>query len=206
MSTTTYSPVLADVAIPHADSRAGRIARTAGLIVAGITLTALLARVEVPMWPVPITSQTLAVLLVGATLGMKRGAGAMAGYAAAGLAGLPVFAGGAAGPAMVLAPSFGFILGFIPAAALIGYLSERTWDRKPLLAIAGFGLASIIPFLFGAPYMGAVLSAAGTPVTFGLLMEWGVTPFLIGGAIKWAIAAAILPLAWKAIGRPGATA
>ncbi|WP_083603166.1 biotin transporter BioY [Bowdeniella nasicola] len=206
MSTTTYSPVLADVALPKATTTGGAWARTLGLITAGIALTALFARIEIPMWPVPITGQTLAVLLVGATLGMRRGAAAMAGYAAVGLAGLPVFAGGAGGPQMVAAPSFGFILGFIPAAALIGYLSERTWDRKPVLAIAGFALATVVPFLVGVPYMGVVLSSLGTHVTFGLLMEYGVTPFLVGGAIKCAIAAALLPLAWKFLGRPSADA
>ena len=115
------------------------------------------------MWPVPVTGQTLGVLLVGATLGARRGALALTGYAGLGLAGAPVFAGGAGGVAMLTAPSFGFVLGFIPAAALIGYLSERRWDRRPALAVAGFGLASLIPFLIGVPYMGAVLAALGLP-------------------------------------------
>lgn len=154
------------------------------------------------MWPVPITGQTLAVLLVGATLGSWRGASAMITYLGAGLAGLPVFAGGAGGLGAIATPSFGYIIGFIPAAALIGLLAERHWDRRPLWALAGFGLATTLPFITGVPYMAMILKAAGTHVTVGLLMHYGVTPFLLGGAIKCGIAAAVLPLAWKAVGRP----
>lgn len=202
--TTVSSPrsVLADIALPQAHSRTQLWLRNAALITAGVSLTALLARVEVPLKPVPVTGQTLAVLLVGATLGMRRGAATMTAYMLAGLAGMPVFAGGSAGLAAVLTPSFGYIIGFIPAAALIGWLSERQWDRRPLLALAGFALATLIPFLVGIPYMGVVLRSTGVPVTFPLLMELGFTPFLLGGAIKCAIAAAILPLAWRLLGRP----
>ena len=201
MSTIAHVPVLADAAIARPDQHAQRLARDGALIAAGIAVVAALARVEIPMWPVPVTGQTLGVLLVGATLGARRGALALTGYAGLGLAGAPVFAGGAGGVAMLTAPSFGFVLGFIPAAALIGYLSERRWDRRPALAVAGFGLASLIPFLIGVPYMGAVLAALGLPHDASTLLSLGVTPFLIGGAVKWAIAAAVLPLAWRALGR-----
>lgn len=194
--------VLADALFAVPSTKLATWLQNAALIVGGAALTALLARVQVPMWPVPITGQTLAVLLVGATLGAWRGASAMVTYMAAGLAGLPVFAGGGAGLAAIATPSFGYIIGFIPAAALIGYLSERHWDRHPGWALAGFGLATTLPFVFGVPYMGIILSSAGQEVTFILLMQYGVTPFLVGGAIKCAIAAAVLPLAWKAVGRP----
>ena len=205
--TTVSTPrsVLADVALPRATTQTQVWLRNAALITAGVLLTALLARVEVPLKPVPVTGQTLAVLLVGATLGMRRGAATMTAYMLAGLAGLPVFAGGSAGPASVFTPSFGYIIGFIPAAALIGWLSERKWDRQPLLALAGFALATLIPFLVGIPYMGVVLQSTGVPVTFPLLMQLGFTPFLLGGAIKCAIAAAIQPLAWRLLGRPSET-
>ncbi len=205
--TTVSTPrsVLADVALPRATTQTQVWLRNAALITAGVLLTALLARVEVPLKPVPVTGQTLAVLLVGATLGMRRGAATMTAYMLAGLAGLPVFAGGSAGLASVFTPSFGYIIGFIPAAALIGWLSERKWDRQPLLALAGFALATLIPFLVGIPYMGVVLQSTGVPVTFPLLMQLGFTPFLLGGAIKCAIAAAILPLAWRLLGRPSET-
>ncbi|MFS0865746.1 biotin transporter BioY [Microbacterium sp. 179-B 1A2 NHS] len=169
------------------------------LVTAGVALVALLARVEIPMWPVPISGQTLAVLLVGATLGARRAVVSMTAYMLVGLAGAPVFAGGASGPAYLLAPSFGFILGFIPAVAFIGWLAERTWDRRPLLALAGFLGASVIPFLIGVPYLGFMLARLGLahdPVT---LWTVGVAPFLVGGAVKWLIAASLLPLAWRGV-------
>lgn len=191
--------VLADViARPTARTRA--FAVDAGLVIAGAAIVALLAKVAVPMWPVPITGQTLGVILVGAALGSTRGAAALTTYMLAGLAGLPVFAGVVAGPAYVLTPSFGFILGFIPAAFVAGWFAERAWDRRPLLAFAGFVAASAIPFLIGVPYLAVILAVVvGVPVTFASVMAAGVTPFILGGLIKAAIAAVLIPLAWRGV-------
>lgn len=170
------------------------------LIGAGAALVALLAQVEIPMWPVPITGQTLGVMLVGATLGTWRGAAAMLVYLAAGLAGLPVFAGFTGGLATVAKPSFGFIIGFVFAAALIGWLAERNWDRRPLLSLVAFLGASIVPFVFGVPYLWVVMEqVVGQPMDLGLALSYGVTPFIIGGIVKWLIAASVLPLAWKGV-------
>ncbi|RRJ87218.1 biotin transporter BioY [Gulosibacter macacae] len=169
------------------------------LIGAGAALVALLAQVEIPMWPVPITGQTLGVMLVGATLGAWRGAAALTTYLVAGLAGLPVFAGFTGGIASVGKPSFGFIIGFIFAAFVVGWLAERNWDRRPLTSLLAFLGASIIPFLFGVPYMWLMLEQLGTSMNFGLAMEYGVTPFILGGIVKWLLAAAALPLAWKGV-------
>lgn len=174
-------------------------ATNAILVTAGVALVALLARVEVPMWPVPVSGQTLGVLLVGATLGARRAALSMTSYLLAGLAGVPVFAGGAAGPLYVLAPSFGFIIGFIPAAAFIGWLAQRTWDRRPVLALLGFLGASIIPFLVGVPYLALMLSRLGAAHDMATLWTVGIAPFLVGGVAKWLIAASALPLAWRAV-------
>ena len=171
------------------------------LIVGGTALVAVSAQISVPLWPVPVTGQTLAVLLVGASLGAWRGTVSLALYMVLGLAGLPLFAEFTGGPASVLSPSFGFIIGFIPAAALIGWLSERAWDRRPLLAAAGFLAASIVPFLFGLPYLAIVLGNLGLPHDFTAVMAAGFTPFILGGVIKWAIAAALLPLAWALVRR-----
>jgi biotin transport system substrate-specific component len=169
------------------------------LVVAGITVVAALAQVEIPMWPVPITGQTLGVMLVGAALGFRRGVAALAGYMALGLAGAPIFAGFTGSIAAIGKPSFGFIIGFIATAAVVGALAERRWDRRPVLAIALFGLAGLIPFAFGIPYMAMVLAALGTPVGLGGALAVGFLPFIIGGLVKWAIAAAALPLAWKGV-------
>jgi biotin transport system substrate-specific component len=171
------------------------------LITAGAALTALLAQVIIPMYPVPITGQTLAVLLVGATLGWARGASSLGLYLVLGLIGLPVFApqddgSHLTGLAALAAPSFGYIIGFVFAAAAVGWLSERTWDRHVLKALATFVGGSVIVFAFGLPWLAAV-----TGGTFAQIMDWGLLPFIPGGIIKAVIAAALLPLAWWGAGR-----
>ena len=153
----THTRVLADI-IARPSSRARAFAIDAGLVLAGVAVVALLAKVSFFIGPIPITGQTLGVILVGAALGSARGAATMTTYMFVGLLGLPVFAGPVAGPAYLLAPSFGFILGFIPAAFVAGWFAERAWDRKPLLAFAGFVIASVIPFVIGVPYMAFILS------------------------------------------------
>lgn len=200
MSTTAVAAAPRQVL---ADRLAGPrgLAKDALLVLAGGALVAVLAQVAIPLWPVPITGQTLAVMIVGASLGAWRGAAAMVAYMVAGLAGLPVFAKFASGLATIGTPSFGYIIGFIVAAFVVGWLAERRWDRRPLLSIAAFGFASLIPFLIGVPYMAAVLAQLGTPVGAADAINLGFTPFIIGGLVKWAIAAAVMPLAWKGVRR-----
>lgn len=171
------------------------------LVAAGITVVAALAQVEIPMWPVPITGQTLGVMLVAASLGFRRGVAAMVGYLALGVAGAPIFAGFTGGLLAVGKPSFGFVIGFIATAAVVGWLAERRWDRRPLLAVALFGVASLIPFAFGIPYMAAVLAAMGTPVGLAGALQLGFVPFIVGGIVKWALAAVAMPAAWAAVRR-----
>jgi biotin transport system substrate-specific component len=203
MSALAASPgrrrVLADV-IARPSARARALVVDAGLVLAGVALVALLAKVSFFIGPVPITGQTLGVILVGAALGAKRGAASLTTYLLLGLAGLPIFAGPVAGPAYVLSPSFGFIIGFIPAAFVAGWFAERAWDRKPLLAFVGFAAASIIPFLVGVPYLAFILGTVmGIDITFVSVMEAGVLPFIAGGIIKAAFAALLLPLAWRGV-------
>ncbi|GAA3599818.1 biotin transporter BioY [Agrococcus terreus] len=186
-----------------ADALVGRrtLVKDLLLVFAGIAVVAGLAQVEIPMWPVPITGQTLGVMLVAATLGLRRGTMAMAGYLVLGLAGLPIFATFSGGIATIGKPSFGFILGFVATAAVVGWLAERRWDRRPVLAIALFGAASLIPFAFGIPYMAAVLAAMGTPVDLAGALGLGFVPFIVGGIVKWAVAAAVMPAAWAGVRR-----
>lgn len=196
---TTALPATRGTVLTDRLVRSRGLATDATLVLAGAALVALLAQVSIPMWPVPITGQTLGVMVAGAALGAWRGAAAMVTYMVAGLAGLPVFAGFTGGLATLGKPSFGYIIGFIVAAFLAGWLAERRWDRRPLLSIAVFGLATLVPFLIGVPYMAAVLAAMGQPVDAMGAINMGVTPFIIGGLVKWAIAAAALPLAWKGV-------
>jgi biotin transport system substrate-specific component len=193
--------VLADV-IARPRARARAFAVDAALVLAGVALVALLAKVSFYIGPIPITGQTLGVIVVGAALGAARGAASLTTYMLLGLAGLPVFAGPIAGPAYVLSPSFGFILGFIPAAFVAGWFAERAWDRKPALAFVGFAAASIIPFLIGVPYLAFILSSVlGQEITVSTVMAAGVLPFLVPGLIKAAFAAVLVPATWALVRR-----
>lgn len=188
--------VLADI-VARPRTRARAVVADAALVLTGVALVAVLAKVSFFIGPVPITGQTLGVIVVGAALGARRGAAALTTYLLVGLAGLPVFAGPVAGPAYALAPSFGFVLGFIPAAFVAGWFAERAWDRRPALAFVGFAAASIIPFLVGVPYMAGVLALAlGQEITLGGILDAGVWPFIVPGIIKAAAAALLVPAAW----------
>lgn len=191
--------VLADL-VGRPVTRARSLAVDTALVLTGVALVAVLAKVSFFIGPVPITGQTLGVILVGAALGARRGAAALTTYLFAGLAGLPVFAGVAAGPAYVLAPSFGFVVGFIPAAFVAGWFAERAWDRRPALAFVGFVAASVIPFIVGVPYMAVILATVlGADVTPASVLDAGVLPFIIPGLIKAAAAALTVPAAWMLV-------
>jgi len=209
MSSITAAPaasagtrrVLADV-IARPSSRARAFALDATLVVAGAAIVAALAQVEIPLWPVPITGQTLGVIVVGAALGAWRGAAALTTYMLVGLAGLPVFAGFTGTVAAVGKPSFGFVIGFIFSAFVAGWFAERAWDRRPALAFVGFALASIVPFLFGIPYMAFILNVVmGLDLSFVEILQAGLLPFIVGGLIKAGLAAAIIPGAWALVRR-----
>ncbi|WP_292836031.1 biotin transporter BioY [Microbacterium sp.] len=199
LSAAVRRPVLIDLLARPSD-RTRAFALDAALVVTGATLVALLAQVEVPLWPVPVTGQTLGVVIAGAALGARRGAAALVTYLLAGLAGLPVFAGFSGTIAAVMKPSFGFILGFIVAAFVAGWFAERAWDRRPLRAFVGFAAASVIPFLFGIPYMAFILNTVGGG-SFGIgeILSFGLWPFIVGGLIKAAIAALVIPTAWAGV-------
>ncbi|MCT1807163.1 biotin transporter BioY [Dermabacter hominis] len=188
-------PVLADSLVKHRT-----LLTDLSLIAAGVVVVGLLAQVTIPLPYVPITGQTLGVILVGAALGSKRGAASLATYLVAGLAGAPIFAEFGGGPGMVLEPSFGFIIGFIPSAFVAGWMAERAWDRKFALALLGFIAASALPFVVGVPYMAWVLnSIMGLGLDFAGIMNAGLIPFIPGGIVKAAIAAGLIPLAWKGV-------
>jgi biotin transport system substrate-specific component len=187
--------VLAD-RVFRADSRAARLARDAGLVVAGVGLTAGLAQLTVPLYPVPVTGQTLAVLLVGASLGTVRGGITMLAYAIVGLLGLPVFTEGSSGAGVILGPTGGYIVGFIASAALVGWLAERSWDRKLVKAGLTFLVGTVVTFAFGLPWLAVALH-----LDLNQTLQAGLYPFIIGGIVKAAIAAGILPLAWRATER-----
>jgi biotin transport system substrate-specific component len=161
------------------------------LVVLGAALVGGFAQLYVPLEPVPITGQTLAVLLVGATLGAVRGSLSMIVYAVLGVVGVPWFSEQSSGWSVIVGASGGYIVGFIFAAFAIGWLSERKWDRQVLKALAIFAGGSLIVFAIGLPWLSFVL---GTDLNTTL--EYGLYPFILGGIIKAVIAAGLLPLAW----------
>ena len=191
MSLATPAPgVIADVF--------GRSAvRNAVLVMAGAAFVGVAAQVAVPLpfTPVPLTGQTFAVLLTAAALGMWRGIAAMSLYAVAGVAGVPWFAGASTafkGGALVV--SFGYVLGFVAAAALVGWLAQRGATRTAPRTAGLMVLGNAVIYTFGALWLAAALSV---PLTNAISL--GVTPFLIGDALKVALAAGLFPLAWRAV-------
>lgn len=171
------------------------------LVVAGTALVAVLAQVAIPLWPVPVTGQTLAVLLVGAGLGAARGAASLSLYALLGAVGLPIYSDASSGWSVLLGPTGGYIIGFIASAAIVGWAAERSWDRgwyKPIITFIG---GSLVVFAFGLPWLAVSLGQLGLPNDLQSVLIAGFYPFIIGGLIKAAIAAALLPALWAAAER-----
>ncbi|GAA1982406.1 biotin transporter BioY [Kitasatospora viridis] len=183
-------PVLADL-LPAAGSRTGAALRELALVGGGAALTGLAAQwsVAVPGSPVPVTGQTFAALLVGTALGARRGVAALGLYLLAGAAGLPWFAQGSAGWSM---PSFGYVLGFVLAAAVTGLLARRGADRGPLRTAAAMVLGNLAIYAVGVPYL-----AASLHVSLAKAAHLGLYPYLVGDALKTAVAMGALPLTWK---------
>lgn len=180
-----------------ADAFGRSAVRNAVLVVAGAAFVGVAAQVAVPLpfTPVPLTGQTFAVLLTAAALGMWRGVAAMSLYAVAGVAGVPWFAGASTafkGGALVV--SFGYVLGFVAAAALVGWLAQRGATRTAPRTAGLMVLGNAVIYTFGALWLAAALSI---PLTNAISL--GVTPFLIGDALKVALAAGLFPLAWRAV-------
>jgi biotin transporter BioY len=181
-----------------ADVLPGDRVRDAVLVAAYAAFTGLAAQIAVklPFTPVPITGQTFAVLLGAAALGWRRALAGMVLYLALGLAPwVPWFAEGG-GADMVQAPSFGYIVGFVAAAALVGWLAERGWDRTPPRTVVTMVAGNLVIYAFGLPFL---MATVGVDLATGL--ELGVTPFLAGDALKILLAAGLLPGAWALVGR-----
>ncbi|NGO48084.1 biotin transporter BioY [Streptomyces ureilyticus] len=168
--------------------------RDIALVAGGAALTGIAAQIAVPVpgSPVPVTGQTFAALLVGTALGAGRGFLSLALYALVGLAGVPWFAEGSHG----LSPTFGYIVGMMLAAALVGALARRGADRSVVRMAGTMLLGSAVIYAIGVPYLSAATLLSPTEA-----IAAGFTPFLIGDAVKAALAMGLLPAAWKLVNR-----
>jgi biotin transport system substrate-specific component len=178
-----------------ADLVPGALVRDAALVVGGAVLTGLAAQVVVPVpgSPVPITGQTFGALLVGASLGWRRGALSMLLYVVAGMAGVPWFQGGQSG---WLGATGGYLVGFAVAATLVGLLAGRGGDRTPLRTIGTMVLGNIVIYAVGVPWL-----MASTGFDLATALDRGVLPFLLGDGLKILLAAGLLPGAWALANR-----
>lgn len=170
------------------------------LAFAGSWLVAGLAQIEIklPFTPVPITGQTLGVLLVGASLGAGLGGVSMALYLAQGAIGLPFFSGGDSGAEFLRlsAVTGGYLWGFVLSAVVVGLLAERGWDRSIRSSIGAMFLGEVVLYLVAIPWLMQALD-----VGLGEALELGLAPFVVGDTIKLLLAAGLLPAGWRLVGK-----
>lgn len=182
--------VLIDAIWSRRDSGAANMARLVVLAIAGSALMAIAAKIQVPMWPVPMTMQTFAVLVIAMSYGLRLGGATLLLYLAEGAAGLPVFASGG-GLAYFGGPTAGYLAGFLVAAILVGWLAQKGWDRDVVRTLIAMALGTVVIFVLGVAWLAIFLGDADKAIASGL------TPFLLGAAVKIALAAAVLPIAWR---------
>ena len=173
-------------------SAATRALTGSALVVFGSLLLAVSAQFKIPLYPVPVTGQTLVVLLIGMTYGARLGGITIAAYLFEGALGLPVFAGGAAGVAVLVGPTGGYLFGFLLASAAMGYLAERGMGRTAASTITAMVIGNCVIYLCGVFWLANFTG-------FDKAVAAGVLPFLYGDALKLFVAAGLMPLAWRAV-------
>jgi biotin transport system substrate-specific component len=167
------------------------------LVVAGVLLLTLSAKLQIPLWPVPMTMQTYVILVLGMAYGTRLGAFTVAAYLIAGALGLPVFAGTPEkgfGVPYMLGPTGGYLVGFLAATVLLGKLAERGWDRRIVSSVVAMTLAHVLILACGAVWL-------GTLVGWERAIAVGVAPFIVATVLKTLLAAITLPFAWRLLRR-----
>ena len=194
--TNAQSMVLSEAFGPR-EGTALRV-KQAILVVLGIAVLAIAAKIKVPMWPVPITMGTFAVLSIGAAYGARLGLVTILGYMIIGALGFDVFAGSSAeayGLSYMVGGTGGYLLGYVAAVGVLGLLARRGWDKSVMWMALAMLVGNILIYLPGLGWLG-MLYGWDKPI-----LQWGLTPFLIGDALKLALAAALLPALWKLVGQ-----
>jgi len=176
-----------------ADLVPGGLVRDVLLVTGAAILTGLAAQVSIPLWPVPVTLQTLTVLLAGAALGPLRGGLSMGLYLVVGAAGVPWFAEQNSGLGFV---TLGYVIGFVLAAALVGWLARGGADRTFRGTIGAMVAGNLVIYAVGVPYLAVALG-----IGLGEAIRLGALPFLVGDALKIVLAAGLLPLTWRLAAR-----
>jgi biotin transport system substrate-specific component len=193
---TALQPTLVSVIWPS--RTANNILRNVILALAGTALLTLSAKIQVPFYPVPMTMQTFMVLALGMAYGWRLGGATLLLYLAEGAMGLPVFAGTpekGIGLAYMLGGTGGYLIGFVLAAALCGWLAERGWDRRFMTTALALLIGNIAIYVPGLLWLGS-LFGWDKPI-----LEWGLTPFLLGDLTKLLLAAIALPIIWRVLKR-----
>ncbi|WP_146343796.1 biotin transporter BioY [Falsiphaeobacter marinintestinus] len=195
MTQAVTTPVLAEVLGPQ-QGAALRVKQVA-LVLLGVVALAIAAKIKVPMWPVPITMGTFAVLSIGAAYGTRLGLATIFGYMLVGALGFDVFAGSSAekfGLEYMMGGTGGYLVGYVLATVALGALAARGWDRSPIKMALALVIGNALIYVPGLLWLGT-LYGWDKPI-----LQWGLTPFLLGDAIKLALAAVLLPALWKMVG------
>ena len=164
------------------------------LVIGGSILLAISAHVKVPFYPVPVTMQTMFVLLIGMAYGSRLGLATMLAYLAQGAVGLPVFASGA-GLAYMAGPTGGYLAGFALAAFAVGLMAEKGWGKNMMTTAAAMIVGNIIIYALGVTWLSNIVGS------FDKAIQFGLAPFIYGDLLKIVIATALLPTAWKMLSK-----
>lgn len=182
-------PLLGDALFPGT-----RFLKNALLVIGGSLALAISAKIQVPFWPVPITMQSMVVLLVGVAFGSRLGALTILAYLAEGVAGLPVFAGMAAGPAYLAGPTGGYLLGFLLGGAFAGWAAERGWGRDLFRTLSVMLLGHVLIFAPGTLWLAVLMG-------WNKALAFGIAPFALATLLKSALGAAIVAALWNVAAR-----
>ena len=191
----TYPSLFETLVLDKAENYSQKIFRYGILIIVGSTLIALCAQVSVPFYPVPVTMQTFAVILIGLTYGWRLGGITVALYLVEGAIGLPVFAGGKGGMIVLMGPTAGYLYGFFLAAVACGWFAERGFDRSYFKLLVALLVGNVLLYAPGLLWLGTLIGW-DKPV-----LEYGLYPFIGGDLLKIAMAVLLLPTAWKVVNR-----
>ena len=194
MTTTTHNSTLVEAILPQ--TGLATFLKQILIVLAGVAVLALAAKIKVPMFPVPITMGTFAVLVIGAAYGPRLGLVTIIGYMIIGLLGFDVFAESSSelnGLTYMMGSTGGYLVGYLLAIMALGFAARRGWDRSvPQMAIALF-LGNVLIYVPGLIWLGILYGFSAQ------IFTWGLTPFLVGDAMKLVLAALLVPAVWKIV-------